>query len=415
MEVGGEPRRLSGNAGAARRGRPLRRARAAKKPARSGADPAEEAVEVGAEGGAVLDPDAGVHFIAHFIDPFVFRRPKERLQQGHARKAATAPTKVSTLVTSSAYQVQMRRIPPLRAVRVFEAAARHENFTRAAAELGMTQAAVSYQIRLLEERLGVPLFLRSKRRVTLTEAGRKAGPLVASAFDTLSDAFDSVIAGDEGVLGISTTQTFASNWMAPRLGRFQIRRPELAVRLHTGIELVDFAGDEMDVAIRSGRGRWPGLRCHFLFHLHSAPMCSPDFRDRHGIAAPADLLRVARLSAEDSWWKTWFKVAGVAEPDVPPPPGIRLDSQVMEANAAMAGHGAAMLSPTFWRAELAAGRLVQLFAQHAIPGPSYRLVYPEHRRNQAKIRAFRDWILAEVEAQRATEPPEIFVEPAAPA
>src|SRR3712207_122666 len=112
----------------------------------------------------------------------------------------------------------MRKMPPLPAVRVFEAAARHENFTTAAAELGMTQAAVSYQIKLLEERLGVPLFIRSKRRVSLTDAGRKVAPLVSGAFDALADAFDGAVADDESVLTISTTQTFASNWMAPRLG-----------------------------------------------------------------------------------------------------------------------------------------------------------------------------------------------------
>src|SRR4028119_741605 len=120
----------------------------------------------------------------------------------------------------------MRKLPPLSAVKVFEAAARHENFTRAAAELGMTQAAVSYQIRILEERLGVPLFLRSKGRVTLSEAGRRAAPLVSGAFDTLSDAFSALLADDEAVLSISTTQTFAANWLAPRIGGFQIERPE---------------------------------------------------------------------------------------------------------------------------------------------------------------------------------------------
>lgn len=306
----------------------------------------------------------------------------------------------------------MRRLPPLAAVRVFEAAARHENFTRAAAELGMTQAAVSYQIRLIEERLGVPLFLRAKRRVTLSEAGRKAAPLVTGAFDAIEDAFGAAVAGDAGLLAISTTQTFATNWLAPRLGAFQVARPELAVRLHTGVALVDFAGDEVDVAIRMGRGGWPGLSCHFLFNLGGTPMCSPGFRDAHCIAAPADLLRVPRLSAEDKGWSSWFQAAGVPLPDAPPPPGIRLDSQLMEANAAMAGHGAAMLSPTFWRAELAARRLVQPFPTTVVQGPAYWLVYPGHRRNQAKIRAFRDWLLAEVETARAAEPPETFAEPA---
>jgi LysR family glycine cleavage system transcriptional activator len=309
----------------------------------------------------------------------------------------------------------MRHIPPLQAVRAFEAAARHENFTSAAAELGMTQAAVSYQIRLLEERLGVPLFIRSKRRVTLSDAGRRAAPLVSGAFDTLSDAFGTLIAEDEAVLSISTTQTFAANWMAPRLGGFQIERPELAVRLHTDAALVDFARDEFDVAVRSGAGGWPGLRQHFLFRLHTTPMCSPDFRARHPITRPEELFQVPRLSPDDSWWKFWFAAAGVAAPDERAGRGIRLDTQVAEGMAAIAGQGVGMLSPSMWQSELTSGRLIQLFPLTLIEGPSYWLVYPEHKRAQAKIRAFRDWILAQVAAQAASGPAEVFTPPVAAA
>jgi LysR family glycine cleavage system transcriptional activator len=305
----------------------------------------------------------------------------------------------------------VRHLPPLPAIRVFEAAARHENFTQAAAELGMTQAAVSYQIRLLEERLGVPLFLRAKRRVTLSEAGRRVAPLVSGALDGLSDAFSSIVDEDEAVLGISTAQTFASNWLAPRLGGFQIERPELAVRLQTTNLLADFARDEIDVAVRLGIGPWPGLRRHFLFRLNSTPLCTPEFRDRHGLERPGDVLRVPRLSPDDDWWKPWLAAAGVSEPEGPRPPGIRLDSQVVEGNAALAGHGLSMLSPIFWKAELAAGRLVQPFPLIVAEGQSLWLVYPEHKRNRAKIRAFREWLLREVAAEAAAGPPEMFEPP----
>lgn len=307
----------------------------------------------------------------------------------------------------------MRRLPPLGAVKVFEAAARHENFTRAAAELGMTQAAVSYQIRLIEERLGVALFLRSKRRVTLSEAGRRAAPLVGRAFDMLDDAFGALIADDEGVLAISTTQTFASNWIAPRLGAFQLARPELAVRLQTDNRVIDFSREEVDVAIRSTSGmpEWPGLKAHFLFRLHSTPVCSPGFRDAHAVSRPADLLRVPRLSPDDEWWRSWLRAAGVPVPESASS-GIRFDTQAMEGQAALAGAGASMLTPLFWRAELASHRLVQLFDLISFEGPGYWLVYPEHRRNQAKIRGFRDWILAEIEAMKAAEPSAIFDPPA---
>lgn len=293
---------------------------------------------------------------------------------------------------------------------MFEAAARHENFTQAAAELGMTQAAVSYQIRLLEERLGMPLFVRSKRRVTLSDAGRKVAPLVSSAFETLSDAFEAVTGEDQGVLGISTAQTFASTWLAPRLGAFQIMQPELAVRLSTDNRLVDFTSEAVDAAVRIGRGPWPGLRRHFLFRSHVTPICSPEFRDRHRLERPEQLLDTPLLSPGDSWWRSWLEQAGVGSPQSMRRGGIQLDNQVMEANAVMAGHGIAMMSPFFWHAELKAGRLVQPFGTLLLPGTSHWLVYPEHKRNQPKIHAFREWLLAELEASRADAPPEIFIE-----
>jgi LysR family glycine cleavage system transcriptional activator len=297
----------------------------------------------------------------------------------------------------------------LPAVRVFEAAARHENFTTAAAELGMTQAAVSYQIRLLEERLGVPLFIRSKQRVTLSDAGRKLAPLVSGAFDALSDAFSAILMDDQSVLTISTAQTFASNWMAPRLGAFQVGRPELAVRLLTQNQLVDFARDEVDVGVRIGRGPWPGLRQDFLMCVHATPMCTPEFRERHRIERPEQLLEVPRLNPEDIWWKQWFDAAGIAEAERRP--GIRLDSQAMEGNAALGGHGVGMLTPLFWRSELNSERLVQLFDLIIFEGPSYWLVYPEHKRAQPKIRHFRDWILSEFETLKRQGPAEAFLAP----
>lgn len=305
----------------------------------------------------------------------------------------------------------MRHLPPLPSVRVFEAAARHENFTLAATELGMTQAAVSYQIRLLEERLGVPLFVRAKRRVSLSEAGRRLAPIVSDAFDRLNEGFSGLVDEDESVLGISTAQTFASNWLAPRLGGFQIARPELAVRLHTSNAMTDFARDDIDVAVRMGTGPWPGLRQHFLFCLFSTPLCTPEFRDRNRLERPEDLLRVSRLNAHDWWWKQWLEEAGVPLADEPPRQGIRLDSQALEGNAALAGHGVGLLTPLYWRAELAAGRLVQPFDLVVVSGPALWLVYPEQKRGRAKIRGFRDWLLAEIAADAEAGPAEAFRPP----
>jgi len=290
----------------------------------------------------------------------------------------------------------MRRLPPLAAIRVFEAAARHENFTSAAAELGMTQAAVSYQIKLLEERLGVPLFRREKRRVVLTEAGRRAAPQITRAFDAIDQAFGAVRADDEGVLTVSTSNTFANTWLAWRLGSFQMHHSEMAVRLLTSDALTDFAGDDVDVAIRAGLGGWEGLHQDLLLPIDFTPMCSAGFLRRHGPLAPADLLRVPQISPHDPWWPFWLREAGVDVPAGPPRGGVRLDSQAHEGHAAMAGQGVAMLTPFFWRNDLAEGRLVRPFDQVSTRGYAYWLVYPEGRRGVTKIKRFREWLLAEI-------------------
>ncbi len=296
-----------------------------------------------------------------------------------------------------AYDSGMRRLPPLAAVRVFEAAARHENFTAAAAELGMTQAAVSYQIRLLEERLGVPLFRREKRRVLLTDSGRRAAGPVGRAFDAIDAAFAELRAEDEGMLTISSSQTFANTWLAWRLGGFQMAHPEMAVRLSVNDALSDFAGDDIDVAVRAGRGPWPGLATDLLIQIDFTPICSPDFLARHGgRLEPADLLGLSLISPHDPWWAYWLHEAGVAVPDGPLRPGVRMDSQANEGNAAIAGQGVAMLTPFFWRNDLADGRLVRLFEQVSTRGYAYWLVTPEHRRGVPKIKRFREWLLAEI-------------------
>jgi LysR family glycine cleavage system transcriptional activator len=236
---------------------------------------------------------------------------------------------------------------------VFEAAARHGSFTQAAAELGMTQAAVSYQIKLLEQRLGLPLFLRAKRRVQLTEPGRRAALLVTAGLDQIADAFSGLMADNEAVLTVSTTQTFASEWLAPRLGHFQLPRPELAVRLYTDNHVIDFAREDVDAGIRSGAdcSVWTGLRCHFLFRMHATPLCTPEFRDRHGIKEPADMLRVPRITPEDVWWRHWFEQVGLEPPRErggEHPARHAVDGRQCRGG----GVGAAMLTPLFWRRTL---------------------------------------------------------------
>ncbi len=306
----------------------------------------------------------------------------------------------------------MRRLPPLAAVRVFECAARHENFTQAAQELGMTQAAVSYQIRVLEERLGLPLFHRSKQRVTLTDAGRRTAIQVTSAFDDLARAFDAIVADDGTVLSISTAPTFASSWLAPRLGTFQVAQPDLAVRLGSEDRLVDLGSGEADIAIRIGAGPWPGMVQHFLFRSHVTPICSADFLQQHEIAQPDHLPALPRISDDDAWWKLWFNRQGVSLDGEVRRRAVGFDSQLGEMRAVMAGHGVALMTPLFWQPEIEAGRLVQPFEDLLLLDNSYWLVYPEHKRNQAKIRAFRNWLAGEMKAASRGVPPEVFTAPA---
>ena len=169
----------------------------------------------------------------------------------------------------------MRILPPLAAVRAFEAAARTENFTAAAAEVGMTQAAVSYQVKSLEERLGAALFVREKGRARLTPLGARLLPSLTSAFDSIETAFAAHRQDDESLLTVTTTHTFANTWLAWRLGAFQMQHPDLAVRMTTSNDVVDLRTGEADIAIRAGRGDWAGVECHRLFRSSFTPMANP--------------------------------------------------------------------------------------------------------------------------------------------
>jgi LysR family transcriptional regulator, glycine cleavage system transcriptional activator len=295
-------------------------------------------------------------------------------------------------------------LPPLAAIRCFEAAARHQSFTRAAEELGMTQAAVSYQIKLLEDRVGGALFVRGARGVTLTPAGRHLAPAAAEAFALLRAAFDDLRETAEGVLTISAVNTFASNWLVQRLGAFQIAHPRIAVRLEASSHLSDFT--DVDVGIRAGAGVWPGLVADRLTTIEYAPMLSPRLIEQAGpLTGPADLLRLPLIDPGDPWWAAWFALAGVATPDLDRRTEMRLVTQQLAGAAAMAGHGVAILEPVFFADELATGRLVQPFPLLQNSGAAYWLVYPEARRRSAKIRAFRDWLLGAVAAPAAESAP----------
>lgn len=287
----------------------------------------------------------------------------------------------------------MRQLPPLPAVRTFEAAARHGTFSAAAGELGITQAAVSYQIRVLEERLGAPLFLRAGRRVTLTPAGARAARRLTLALNEIDAAFQELRGDDDAVLRLTATVTMANGWLARHLGRFQAEQPGLDIRLDATDRLVDFAAEDVDVAIRAGRGDWPGVTAYRLFDLDFAPACHPSLvAHLPRPIAPSEALRLRRLNPGDRWWDVWLKAQGLPAPTAPTA-GIQMDSQNAEGQAAIAGHGLAMLTPALWRRELAAGQLVLPFDHVATEGDAYWIVCASGRRNARKIVRFRRWML----------------------
>ncbi|MEZ0470720.1 LysR substrate-binding domain-containing protein [Luteimonas salinilitoris] len=284
-------------------------------------------------------------------------------------------------------------LPPLSMVRAFEAAARLSSFTRAADELHMTQAAVSYQIKQLERRLGLTLFQRLPRQVVLTAAGQRLAPAVLDAFRTLRTAFGQVHERAEHELAITSLPTIAATWLVPRLGAFQLAHPRLAVRLDTSVPTVDFSAGEFDVGLRSGRGDWPGLVADRLLPSLFTPLCSPQVRER--LRTPADLLGLQRMGRE-RWWRQWFDAAGVMDADLGARPSIDLSVEQFEITSAVAGHGVAITSPLFFRKELSSGELVQPFDLILRDERDYWLVYPAGRRHSSKIQAFRTWLLEEV-------------------
>ena len=278
----------------------------------------------------------------------------------------------------------------------------------------MTQAAVSYQVKLLEERIGVSLFARVGRGVELTEHGQTLAPAIIRAFDTMRSGFANLRLDSAAVLTISCSVSFAHLWLAPRIGAFQMLRPDLAVRIQAENRLIDFALDNVDVAIRGGDGLWPGVEADVLSRNRILPLCSPAYLERIGgpVAHARDLLTLARLSPDDIWWREWFAAqgidmqqAGVARP------AIALDSQAMEGRSAIAGQGIAILNALMWKNEIEAGQLVEVVPSYVVEDMRYWVVYPPATRNLPKVKIFRDWIMGEFSDLRRQDPDGRFLPP----
>lgn len=287
-------------------------------------------------------------------------------------------------------------LPPLAAIRVFEAAARHLSFTSAADELGMTQAAVSYQIKVLEDRVSLRLFLRKARGVELTADGKRLADRAGEAMEILRQAFAEARHMSDETLVISALPTFA-HFLASRLGRFQIANPQITTRVEVDHRLADLQAGEATVAIRSGRGVWPGLATHFLMHSDFSPLISPAFIARHGLPEkPADLLGLPLIDAADEGWDGWFVAAGVRPQKERVGGRSFLGTQILIVQAALSGQGACLVNPVFFADMIARGELIQPFDIYWRYDAAMYLAYPERRRNAPAIRAFRDWLLAEM-------------------
>jgi len=300
-----------------------------------------------------------------------------------------------------------RRLPPLKALADFESAARHLSFTKAAAELNLTHGAVSRQVKALEDHLGVALFRRRTRALLLTDEGRYYAAVVRALLDQLAHATESLRADERANrLTVSTTYSFAINWLVPRLARFRSLHPEIDVRLQADDRYVDFARDEVDVAIRYGRGDYPGLEAEHLFTDIFVPVCSPALiAGKHAIRKPADLGH-HRLIHEEGVpfdWADWFAAAGVAGVDTSRGPIFSHSSMVIQA--AINGEGVALGNTAYIRAALAARVLVKPFDVTLTSEAGCHLVYPPGSLARRKIKLFRDWLLSEIERDRAPAAP----------
>ena len=293
-----------------------------------------------------------------------------------------------------------RRLPPLNALRAFEAAARHLSFTRAAGELHVTQAAVSHQVKALEEHLGRKLFRRLNRALLLTDDGQAYLPSISRAFTLLNDATNDLLTKQApGPLTVSALPSFAARWLVPRLGRFRHIRPDIDLRIDPSAELADFAGGDVDVGIRYGRGKYPGMRADWLMTEDIFPVCSPALLEGpHPLRDPRDLQHQVLLHDDGHGdWRTWLLAAGVDRVD--PARGPIFTDSSMLIQAAMAAQGVALARGVLAADELAAGRLVRPFTLSLSTEYAYYLVCPVNTAEQPKIAAFRDWLLGEAKRE----------------
>lgn len=298
-----------------------------------------------------------------------------------------------------------RRLPPLNALRAFEAAARHLSLSRAAEELHVTPAAISHQVKGLESYLGVKLFRRANRSLLLTDAGQASLPGLREGFDRLAEAMEAVRAGDEsGPFTVSVPPSFGAKWLVARLDRFTRKHPGYDVRLDASMRVVDLMREGVDIAVRYGAGEYPGMRVDCLMDEVAVPVCSPRLQEGDNpLRVPADLcghtlLHHAVSSEDDKFpdWPMWLQVAGVKTCDLTRGPTFSMAS--MAVAAAIEGQGVALVGDVLVADDIAAGRLVRPFELSVPADFAYYIVSPLVTAERPRVAAFREWLLEEARA-----------------
>jgi LysR family glycine cleavage system transcriptional activator len=294
-----------------------------------------------------------------------------------------------------------RSLPPLNALPSFEAAARHLSFSRAAEELCVTHGAVSRAVRTLEDHLGVQLMQRATRSVRLTPIGASFAAEIRDALEHVAAATSAATGQSSGIVSVSTIDSFAARWLMPRLFRFRRNHGDVDVRVAMSERLVDFVSDGIDIAIRCGGGRYPGLSAELLMTEDHFPVCSPKLlKGRHPLRRPADLVHHTLLHDVFTVdWAMWLQSAGINNVD--PYLGPTFLSSDHAIQAAVRGEGVVLGRSALIADDLAAGRLVRPFELSLPAGFAYYVVYPPRVLKRPNVKAFRDWLIAEARS-RAT-------------
>jgi len=304
----------------------------------------------------------------------------------------------------------MRQLPPLNALRAFEAAARHMSFSKAAEELNVTPAAISQQIRALEDIAGVKLFRRLTRALLLTDAGRIALPAMTEGLDLLAEGYTAMRRQEEaGLLTVSVAPSLGAKWLVPRLEGFRTLYPQFDIRIDATDRLADFQRGDVDVALRYGDGNYDGMDVRCLMSELAAPVCSPSLLTGiHPLRSPEDLRHHTLLHSQ--WrmqhpfapnWRMWLKASGLT--DIDPEHGPRFSEDNLVAQAAIAGQGVALVGQAVAAADLRAGLLVHPFGAPSDKHQSYSyyVVYPKEDATRPKVRAFTEWVLQEAKTSDA--------------